>query len=314
MLFIGAGVGPVWAQDRPTMVRQSYQEAFGRPALDAEVTYWDGRRDWVSKDQLLKFHMEWLRGSDADQTTAVRAGYYGAGMAVPSDAMLDFWKKDLARTPRVVSVLANDIRAFTGKRSSLIDESYRLAMGRAASGDEVRYWQTRADWAGLSQMLEFHRGYIKSNASAVDEVVRHSYLNVFRREPLSGEKTFWKTEVAKGLLCRDVETAHRDWIQRNLQRIVTDTSMMKRITAAGLAVDTMGNIVKLAGSRPSGSNIVAAGGGNIVAAGGGNIVAAGGGNVVAPTGSYKLIGDGGGTLIGHDGATLISKGGAGARP
>jgi hypothetical protein len=303
---LSATASSVQAQDRPTMIRQSYDESFGRQPSQGEIDYWNGRQDWSTKDQLINFHMQGLKTNAGLQSEAVRAAYAQAGLNVPGDAMLQYWMADVGRYPRVVRVLSNDIKAYTARRAKMIDDAYTAAFGQWATQDEMNYGQTRPDWAGVGQLTELHRNYIRGNEQAADRVVTNSYLNVFKRQPNDGERGFWRPHVMSGLLCSEVEAAHRDWYNRELRRVASDAQFVAAIANAGLAIDVHGNLVRREGVQLVGNSIVAAGAGNIVAAGGGNIVAAGGGNLVAKAGTY-LIGQDGASLIGHDGATLVRR-------
>ena len=314
--------GPAQAQKqltvRQALIQQTYQEAFGRKAQDAELTYWDGRKDWSSKDQLMKYHLESLKGFPELQTSAVRAAYSAAGLGAPGDAMLNFWQRDLAKYPRVVSVLSTDIRSFNEARKRHVDESYRTAFGRPSSADEVKYWQTRDDWFGKpskpsESLLELHRNYIKENDTASREVVENSYVNALRRKPSAGEMNYWLPQVKTGLLAAQLEAAHNDWFNKVLKPIVANPKIMADIKSKGMAIDVYGNLVTLESVKLSGNTIVAAGGGNIVAGGGGNIVAGGGGNIVAGGGG-NVVAAVGTYLIGHDGSTLIGQGSSTLKP
>lgn len=339
-LFTCALLAPAMAQDRPTLIRQSYLEAFGKAASNDEVNYWNGRQDWTTLGQLINMHMPYLKGNPEMQESNVRAAYAAAGLAVPSDALLHFWKADLARTPQKVSVLSGVIRAFTNKREQLIKESYRNAMGLEGNADQVKYWQTRADWFGLNGIQALHRAYIAGNDSVAAEVVHQSYRNVFGRPADQNQLNYWVPFVKRGVLCIEVEASHREWFDKQMKQMLANPQLMAKVAAAGAAFDDHGNLVSLprggpapapapAVTTPNGQQLGSSTGGGIVAAGAGNasggllgkggagIVSAGAGNasggVLAPAGTY-LIGHDGSTLIGHDGSTLIGHDGSTAVP
>lgn len=317
ILFTCALLAPATAQDRPTLIRQSYAEALGMQASNDEVNYWNGRGDWSTKDQLIAFHMQGLRSDTRLQDAAIKEAYYRNGSAIPSDALRDYWRRSLSRNPRVVATLAGDVRNRMINAPKWVDESYRAAFGRPASSDEIKYWTVqRADYESSGALMENHRNYIRGNEAAAEEIVKNSYQNAFGRQPNQGERNFWFPLIKeRGYLCSEVQSAHKDWYNRELKRIASNPQIMNNIRQAGFAVDQYGNLIKVdADTRFVGNTIVAGGGGNligdgggtIVAAGGGNIVAAGGGNVVARAGTY-LIGHDGATLIGDGGGTLIGK-------
>lgn len=314
-------------QDRAALVRESYEQAFGRAPQEGEVNYWVGRQDWTTLKSLVDLHMGSLTAFPDLQNGAIQAAFNRAQQPAPTEPMMKYWREHLTASPCPVEELTRRVMRYPEQRAIWVRQSYEAAFGRAGSEDEVKYWSGRNDWGGLSDLLGFHKNYIRDNDAVADEVVRNSYLRVFGRDPLPGEWNHWRPSVkAQGRICADLEYHHRDWRAKVAQPAQSSDRLIGGLKAKGMAFDVNGNIVLLAGARmdPNRPGMVAGGGGNIVHPNGTYLVGKGGagapeglkarvirsdGSAIVANDGAGLIGQDGASLIGNDGSTIVAVGG-----
>lgn len=195
-----------------------------------------------------------------------------------------------------LAALTSYVQGQTTPRETSLQDAYWEAFGRAPSDAEKKHWIGRTDWKDKAALVELHRQWIRSNAQAQNEVVGHSYWQVFGRLPIEGEKQFWVPEVKKGMTCKEVIARHRAHIARTAPaELKANTQLLASLKKQGLELDLTGNITKNGMIvLPVGDYLLGNDGGSMVAAGGGNMVAAGAGNVL-PSGAGGLVGNAGNT-------------------
>ena len=216
--------------------------------------------------------------------------------------------------------------SISGKAQSkdeIINASYFVAFGRYANSGEMNYWRQNLGGKTIPQMVENHRGYLKSNRYEKEKVVKNSYMDAFGWQPSSDELRYWSSQnkTYAELMKNHIENwlnvypdkkehvirqsyykvfnrnANNDEVRywRNqptcsfVQLVAMHTTWKQNNQRTSTNTNIKANLktreVSTAKLSPQAiSGVIAAGGGNVVAAGGGNVVAAGGGNVVAAGG------------------------------
>lgn len=291
VVAIGGMTSDAMAQRAESAVKQSYMTAFGRQAQDGEVKYWMGRQDWQNADNLVRFHMDYVKTNAGAQQQMIDLAFAQVGVAKPSQPTSDYWKKSLSAQPRKYSDLLNDVRRWTDSRTRMISGSYWEAIGRNPSAGEVGYWQTRMDYNSQADLVKLHIQGIKTNQALGDEAINNSYKKVFSRMPNSGELNHWRQHAKLGWTSAQMAVEHEKWKNSVPPKVKNNTKLTDAMKKQNIFLDTNNNLVKVPADKVAKS---------IVPGSGGKIVAAGAGNVIAPVGGY---------LIGQDGASIVAAGG-----
>lgn len=208
-------------------------------------------------------------------------------------------------------------------KDEVIHGSYIVAFGRAATSGELNYWRQNVGSRTIQQMVDNHRGFIKSNQYEREQAVKRSYMDAFGWQPSADELRYWsgqnrtygelmtnhvnnwlnvyadkKEHVIKQsyykVFNRTATAAEvKYWMGQPtcsfVQLVAIHTTWKQQNQQSSKTTRVNSNLntpaVSSVGfSAPAISGVIAAGGNNVIAPGGGNVIAAGGGNVVSAGG------------------------------
>lgn len=235
-----------FAQDARQLKREriqaSYMLAFGRAPQESEITYWQGRNDANTIEQMVNLHKDYFKSNRAANNEVIAKAYLDALGRNPIQSELDYWAKG---SNSYVELMKNHISWLSGNPAEyekVIKRSYSFVLGRQPDAGEISYWRGQGVFSYVL-LVGCHEDWKRRNNNN------------------SGAK---KTSGASQIPASPTYVA----LVPVSAQVATEARSFAGLVAAGA-----GNLV-----AAGGGNLVAAGGGNLVAAGGGNLVAAGAGN------------------------------------
>src|ERR1700694_2964574 len=219
-----------------------------------------------------------------------------------------------------------------------IHTSYVLSFGRDATDAEVKYWKGRGNYT-ISQLLDYHRQGIPSNAGLHRTLITRAYIDAMGRNPLETEIKYWLSGTDN---YTQLMKNHLQWLSGNpaeYEKVVKRAFMfaLNRQPTPDQLNQWKNNsqkysyamLVSYLQSKKSSSSVQCTPEENALSLGlstpaivripinaniaqearmAASLVASGGGNIIA-AGSGKLVASGGGNLVASGGGNLVASGG-----
>ncbi len=198
------GYGTLGLSDRPSVIRQAFQQAFGRDPSAAELQSWlnlpRGDAKLTSTDALVSTLQRVLRSPMARserQNMIVRA-FRTELQRDPNGAELAQWDQQVSANLTTYAALLTAIAP--GASQETILASYRAAFGREPAPNELQYWLavpgTDPRVHTPAALVTNHRGFLRASEPERRATAIRAFETVFRRDPSARELGILTNRVA----------------------------------------------------------------------------------------------------------------------
>lgn len=198
----------------------------------------------------------------------------------PNSGELTYWTgRENLSVEQLVNLHNQFLNSNTDEKRKVIARAFENSYGYAPNENQVK--ENMRSSYNYTQWMGNHLAYLRSNATAWNDMISKVYWNVCKRGATDNDRRSWKQSDAKPYML--VAAVVDVWNRQN-----TSGSLSVSKTSAYLSQTPVSPTVANEASR-----LIGAAGGNVIAPGGGNVIAVGGGNVIAPGGA-NVIAVGGG--------------------
>jgi hypothetical protein len=186
------------AQDM--IIDQSYLDAFGRAPTEADTTYWEGRSDWKTRDDLEKLLSNTLKvpSNDALRQTAIKnaiKAVYGTEM---TNHDLAYWNPLVLKNGTLYKDIVKTLQDLHQK-DGIIQQAYQKAFGRNADPTEVKKLIDSNKYQSITQLDTINRSTIMTNSAVRLGVINDAFVKVTGKLPEPEFIDVWdKRLVTKG--------------------------------------------------------------------------------------------------------------------
>lgn len=105
---------------------------------------------------------------------------------------------------------------FPDPRTRTIGASYSAAFCRPPDANETRFWLSDPRGGDITQLINAHRQFLRSNAGARTQMIHNSYYATFGRPAQSGEMAHWEPYVRSvGYTCEELKVYHTNYQRSN---------------------------------------------------------------------------------------------------
>lgn len=185
----------------------------------------------------------------------INASYSIVSGRQPAAGEIEHWKKQADLT---VQQLVDHHLQYSGKEQSfktdIINRSYLHALGRPATGDEIKYWSQGIN--SYNTLMKNHVTWLQSNPAEYEKVIIRSYDKVFgasNSPTRAAEVAWWKKQNVYSYVI--LVQCHNDYISRNKKGggttiSSTVSSIMTALPLNNIVAREVRSLMELASTNP----------------------------------------------------------------
>ena len=182
------------AQD--IMISRAFKDAFGRAPTESDTTYWQGRKDWKTVDDLLKHLSSTLKVQGNEglrQTTIKNAVEAVYGTMTNHD--IAYWNPILLKDGTLYKDIVKTLQDLHQK-DGIIQQAYQKAFGRNANPKEVKALIDSNKHQSISQLDTINRSTIMTDSSVRIGIINRAFTKVTGKLPDPDFMDVWIKRLA----------------------------------------------------------------------------------------------------------------------